>query len=36
MYGHCHSGIGAIILTLVAIAKGGFGFLFRFLGHAHH
>ena len=35
MYGHSHSGIGALVLTLVATAKGGIGYLVRVLAHTH-
>jgi hypothetical protein len=36
MYGHSHSGIGAIVLTLVAGAKGGIGYLVKVIAHAQH
>jgi hypothetical protein len=37
MYGHPpHTGIGALVLTLVASAKGGIGYLARVVSHAHH
>jgi hypothetical protein len=34
MYGHSHTGIGALVLTLVAGAKGGIGYLVKVLAHA--
>jgi hypothetical protein len=37
MYGHHpHTGIGAMVLTLVAAAKGGIGFLVRVIAQAQH
>ena len=36
MYGHSHSGIGALVLTFVAAAKGGIGYLVRVLAHSPH
>jgi hypothetical protein len=37
MYGHPpHTGIGSMVLTLVASAKGGIGFLVRVIAHAQH
>jgi hypothetical protein len=37
MYGHPpHTGIGAMVLTLVASAKGGIGFIVRTFAHAQH
>jgi hypothetical protein len=36
MYGHSHSGIGSLVLTLVASAKGGIGYLVKVLAHAQH
>jgi hypothetical protein len=36
MYGHSHSGIGAIVLTLFAGAKGGIGYLVKVMAHAQH
>jgi hypothetical protein len=35
MYGHSHTGIGAIVLTLVAAAKGGIGYLVRAIASPH-
>ena len=35
MYGHSHTGIGAFVLTLVAGAKGGIGYLVRVIAHSH-
>jgi hypothetical protein len=36
MYGHPpHTGIGAMVLTLVASAKGGIGYLVRVIAHTH-
>jgi hypothetical protein len=36
MYGHPpHTGIGSLVLTLVASAKGGIGYLVRIIAHAH-
>jgi hypothetical protein len=35
MYGHSHTGIGALVLTIVAAAKGGIGYLVRVIAHAH-
>jgi hypothetical protein len=35
MYGHSHTGIGALILTLVAVAKGGIGYLVRHMSSKH-
>jgi hypothetical protein len=35
MYGHSHTGIGALVLTLVAGAKGGIGFLVRAIASPH-
>jgi hypothetical protein len=35
MYGHSHTGIGALVLTLVAAAKGGIGYLVREIA-SHH
>lgn len=36
MYGHSHTGIGAMVLTIVGAAKGGIGYLVRVLAHAQH
>jgi hypothetical protein len=36
MYGHSHSGIGSLVLTLVASAKGGIGYLVKVLAHTQH
>jgi hypothetical protein len=37
MYGHPpHTGIGSLVLTLVASAKGGIGYLARVMTHASH
>ena len=36
MYGHSHTGIGALVLTLVAGAKGGIGYPVKVLAHAQH
>jgi hypothetical protein len=36
MYGHSHSGLGSIVLTLVATAKGGIGYLVKILAQAQH
>ncbi len=37
MYGHPpHTGIGSFVLTLVASAKGGIGYLVRVIAHAQH
>jgi hypothetical protein len=37
MYGHPpHTGIGAFVLTLVASAKGGIGYLVRVIAHSQH
>jgi hypothetical protein len=37
MYGHPpHTGIGSLVLTLVASAKGGIGYLVRVIAHAQH
>jgi hypothetical protein len=35
MYGHSHTGIGALCLTVVAAAKGGIGYLVRAMA-SHH
>jgi hypothetical protein len=35
MYGHSHTGIGALVLTLVAGAKGGIGYLVRAIASPH-
>jgi hypothetical protein len=35
MYGHSHTGIGALMLTLVAAAKGGIGYLVRHVSSPH-
>lgn len=35
MYGHSHTGIGSIALTLVAAAKGGIGYLVKLMAQAH-
>ena len=35
MYGHSHTGIGALMLTLVAGAKGGIGYLVRAIASPH-
>jgi hypothetical protein len=35
MYGHSHTGIGSIVLTLVAGAKGGIGYLVRVIASPH-
>ena len=35
MYGHSHTGIGALVLTLVAGAKGGIGHLVRVIASKH-
>jgi hypothetical protein len=34
MYGHSHTGIGSLVLTFVASAKGGISYLVRILAHA--
>jgi len=34
MYGHSHTGIGSIVLTIFAAAKGGIGYLVRVIAHA--
>jgi hypothetical protein len=36
MYGHSHSGIGSLVLTLVASAKGGLGYLVKVIAHAQN
>ena len=37
MYGHPpHTGFGALVLTLVASAKGGVGFQVRVIAHAQN
>jgi hypothetical protein len=36
MYGHTHSGIGSLVLTLVASAKGGIGYLVKVIAQAQH
>ncbi len=37
MYGHPpHTGIGAVVLTLVASAKGSIGYLVRVIAHSQH
>jgi hypothetical protein len=37
MYGHPpHTGIGSMVLTMVAAAKGGIGFIVRTIAHAQH
>ena len=36
MYGHGHTGFGSMVLTLVATAKGGIGYLVKVLAHSHH
>jgi len=36
MYGHSHTGIGALVLTTVAAAKGGIGYLVRAIAQLHH
>jgi hypothetical protein len=36
MYGHSHSGIGSLVLTMVAFAKGGIGYLVKVMAHAQH
>jgi len=36
MYGHSHSGIGSLALTLIAFAKGGIGYLVRVMAHAQN
>jgi hypothetical protein len=37
MYGHPpHTGIGALVLTVCAAAKGGIGYLVRVFAHAPH
>ena len=37
MYGHPpHTGIGSLVLTLVASAKGGIGYLARVMTQASH
>ena len=35
MYGHTHTGVGSIVLTLVAVAKGGIGHLMRVIVSPH-
>ena len=35
MYGHCHTGFGALLLTFIALLKGFFGFVFKSVGWAH-
>jgi len=35
MYGHSHTGIGALMLTLIAGAKGGIGYLVRAMASPH-
>jgi hypothetical protein len=35
MSGHSHTGIGALVLTLAAGAKGGIGYLVRVLASKH-
>jgi hypothetical protein len=35
MYGHSHTGIGSLMLTLVAGAKGGIGYLVRVISSPH-
>jgi hypothetical protein len=35
VYGHSHTGIGSIVLTLVAGAKGGIGYLVRVIASPH-
>jgi hypothetical protein len=35
MYGHSHTGVGSIVLTLVAGAKGGIGYLVRVIASPH-
>jgi hypothetical protein len=35
MYGHSHTAFGALMLTLVAGAKGGIGYLVRAMTSAH-
>jgi hypothetical protein len=35
MYGHSHTGIGSLVLTLAAAAKGGIGYLVRVIASAH-
>jgi hypothetical protein len=36
MYGHSHTGIGSIVLTVVACAKGGIGYLVRVIAQGQH
>jgi hypothetical protein len=35
MYGHSHTGIGSLVLTLVAVAKGAIGHLVRIAASPH-
>jgi hypothetical protein len=35
MYGHSHTGIGSLMLTIVAGAKGGIGYLVRVIASPH-
>jgi hypothetical protein len=35
MYGHTHTGIGSLVLTLVAAAKGGIGHIVRIIASPH-
>ena len=35
MYGHSHTGIGSMVLTAVAVAKGGIGALVRAIVSVH-
>jgi hypothetical protein len=36
MYGHSHTGIGSLLLTFVATAKGGIGHLVRVIAQTSH
>ena len=36
MYGHSHSGLGALVLTMCAGVKGGIGYMVRVLAHTVH
>ena len=36
MYGHSHTGIGSLVLTVVATAKGGIGYLVKVIAHSQH
>ena len=35
MYGHSHTGIGSMVLTAVAVAKGGIGHVVRTIASVH-